>query len=174
MLLRVSHEPFSTNIILWCLGLTPHPLRSIRIPCCSVRCPSALRSFMPKSCIFALAILLELRKQNKTSSLFKVMCPPKEVKFPHQSLLLSPGVALAADQLPQKLPRFAKLRLFLLSRFRRHIYFWELPTCILDEDTHPVIRAIGVSHTACKDEFHDEILDLTAGLYLYFLQHIFY
>ena len=29
----------------------------------------------------------------------------------------------------------------------------EPPTYILDEDTRPVIRAIGVSHTACKDEF---------------------
>ena len=25
--------------------------------------------------------------------------------------------------------------------------------CILNEDTHPVVRAIGVSHTACEDEF---------------------
>ena len=30
---------------------------------------------------------------------------------------------------------------------------WESPTYILDEDTQPVIRAIGVSHTAYKDEF---------------------
>ena len=29
----------------------------------------------------------------------------------------------------------------------------ESPTYILNEDTQPVIRAIGVSRTACKDEF---------------------
>ena len=29
----------------------------------------------------------------------------------------------------------------------------ESPSYILNEDTQPVIRAIGVSHTACKDEF---------------------
>ena len=29
----------------------------------------------------------------------------------------------------------------------------ESPTYILNEDTQPVRRAIGVSHTACKDEF---------------------
>ena len=28
-----------------------------------------------------------------------------------------------------------------------------MPTCILNEDTQPVMRAIGESHTACKDEF---------------------
>ena len=28
------------------------------------------------------------------------------------------------------------------------------PTNILNEDTHPVLRAIGVSHTDCKYEFH--------------------
>ena len=34
---------------------------------------------------------------------------------------------------------------------------YNLPTYILDEDTQPVIRAIGVSHTACKDEFRQII-----------------
>ena len=29
----------------------------------------------------------------------------------------------------------------------------ESPTYILNEDKQPVMRAIGVSHTACKDEF---------------------
>ena len=29
-------------------------------------------------------------------------------------------------------------------------------TYILNEDTQPVIRAIGVSHTACKDEFRQK------------------
>ena len=28
-----------------------------------------------------------------------------------------------------------------------------MPTYILNEDTQLVMRAIGVSHTACKDEF---------------------
>ena len=28
---------------------------------------------------------------------------------------------------------------------------------ILDENTHPVIREIGVSHTACKDEFRQNL-----------------
>ena len=39
-------------------------------------------------------------------------------------------------------------------------YMWlqgESPTYILNEDTQPVIRAIGVSHTACKDEFRQNI-----------------
>ena len=31
------------------------------------------------------------------------------------------------------------------------------------------MRAIGVSHTACKDEFRREIFDLTAGVYFNFL-----
>ena len=33
----------------------------------------------------------------------------------------------------------------------------ESPTYILDEDTQPVTRAIGVSHTACKDEFRQNL-----------------
>ena len=33
----------------------------------------------------------------------------------------------------------------------------ESPTYILNEDTQPVIRAIGVSHTACKDELRQNI-----------------
>ena len=32
-------------------------------------------------------------------------------------------------------------------------FLGESPTYTLDEDTHPGTRAIGVSHTACKDEF---------------------
>ena len=38
----------------------------------------------------------------------------------------------------------------------------------LNEDTHPVIRALGVSHTACNMSF-DEIFDLTAGVYFTFM-----
>ena len=33
----------------------------------------------------------------------------------------------------------------------------ESPTYILNEDTQLVIRAVGVSHTACKDEFRQDI-----------------
>ena len=33
----------------------------------------------------------------------------------------------------------------------------ESPLYILNQDTRPVIRAIGVSHTACKDEFRQNI-----------------
>ena len=48
------------------------------------------------------------------------------------------------------------------------IYF-ESPTYILNnEDPQPVIRAIGVSHTACKKISFDKILDLTAGVYFNF------
>ena len=39
---------------------------------------------------------------------------------------------------------------------------------MLNEDTQLVMRAIGVSHTACKDEFRRnrlEIFHLTAGVY---------
>ena len=58
----------------------------------------------------------------------------------------------------------------------------ESPIYILNEDRQPVIRAIRVSHTACKDEFRrnlryhtqlakmssDKIFDLTAGVYYNF------
>ena len=43
------------------------------------------------------------------------------------------------------------------------LYFYQEPgipgiyTYILNEDTHPVIRAIGVSHTACRDEFRQNL-----------------
>ena len=41
---------------------------------------------------------------------------------------------------------------------------------MLNEDTHPVIRAIGVSQLA-KMSF-DEIFDLTAGVYVHFYENI--
>ena len=47
----------------------------------------------------------------------------------------------------------------------------ESPTYILNEDTQPVIRATGVSHTACKYEFR-QIFCLTAGLYFHFLSYV--
>ena len=42
-----------------------------------------------------------------------------------------------------------------------------MPTYILNEDTQPVIRAIGVSHTVAKMSF-DKTFDLTAGVYFNF------
>ena len=41
---------------------------------------------------------------------------------------------------------------FILRRRQTYIY-----DIILNEDTQPVIRAIGVSHTACKDEFRQNV-----------------
>ena len=43
----------------------------------------------------------------------------------------------------------------------------ESPTCILNEDTHPVIRAIGVSHTACKDEFRQNLRSHSWSVFLF-------
>ena len=40
-------------------------------------------------------------------------------------------------------------------------------TCILNEDTQPAIRAIGVSHTAVAKMSVDKIFDLTAGVILF-------
>ena len=40
--------------------------------------------------------------------------------------------------------------------------------------THPVKRAIGVSHTACKDEFRQNLLSHTAGVYSYFYNIFIY
>ena len=42
----------------------------------------------------------------------------------------------------------------------------ELPTYIIHEDKQPAMRAIGVSHTTCKYEFH--IFEVTAGVYFKF------
>ena len=45
----------------------------------------------------------------------------------------------------------------------------ESPTYLLTENTHPVIRATEVSHTACKDEFRRNLIfDLPGGVYFYF------
>ena len=39
--------------------------------------------------------------------------------------------------------------------------------------SQPVIRAIGVSHTACKDEMNfDKIFDLTAGVFFIFIIYV--
>ena len=46
----------------------------------------------------------------------------------------------------------------LLPLVQATLYFQgESPTYILNEDTNQVIRAIGVSHTACKDEFRQNL-----------------
>ena len=47
------------------------------------------------------------------------------------------------------------------------------PTCILNEDTHPVTRAIGVSHTQLTKMSFDEKFDLTAGERLFFSCDLF-
>ena len=44
-----------------------------------------------------------------------------------------------------------------LTRILVYVIYIESPVYILNEDTQPVIRAIGVSHTACKDEFRQNI-----------------
>ena len=43
------------------------------------------------------------------------------------------------------------------------------PTYILNEDTHPVIRAIGVSHTACKCEFRQNLRSHSWSVILFLL-----
>ena len=43
---------------------------------------------------------------------------------------------------------------------------------ILNEDTHPVIRAIGVSHTGCKDEFRRKLRSHSWNLFLFLLYDI--
>ena len=60
----------------------------------------------------------------------------------------------------------------ILERWRKQnkkTGYCDVITCnILNEDTQLVIRAIGVSHTACKMTI-DKIFDLTAGVYFHFL-----
>ena len=53
---------------------------------------------------------------------------------------------------PYKLGYFG-YSVFLHNYLFMQIMRCESPTYILNEDTQPVMRAIGVSHTACKDEF---------------------
>ena len=45
----------------------------------------------------------------------------------------------------------------------------ESPTYILNEDTQPVIRAIGVSHTACEDEFRHNIRSHGWSVFYFFI-----
>ena len=44
----------------------------------------------------------------------------------------------------------------------------ESPTYILNEDTQPVIRAIGVSQTACKDEFRQNLRSHSWSVFLFY------
>ena len=43
----------------------------------------------------------------------------------------------------------------------------ESPTYALNEDTQPVIRAIGVSHTACKDEVRQYLRSHSWSVFLF-------
>ena len=45
----------------------------------------------------------------------------------------------------------------------------ESSTYILNEDTQPVIRAFGVSHTACKDEFRRNLRSHSWSVTSFFL-----
>ena len=44
----------------------------------------------------------------------------------------------------------------------------ESPTYILNEDTQPVIRVIGVSHTACQDEFRQNLLSHSRSVFFFY------
>ena len=44
----------------------------------------------------------------------------------------------------------------------------ESPTYFLNKDTHPVIRAIEVSLTACKDEVRQKKTSISAGVHFCF------
>ena len=48
----------------------------------------------------------------------------------------------------------------------------ESPTYILNEDTQPVIRAIGVSHTACKDEFRQYLRSHSWSVFSFFIIYL--
>ena len=43
----------------------------------------------------------------------------------------------------------------------------ESPTYILNQDTQPIKRAIGVSHTACEDEFKQYIPSHSRRVFLF-------
>ena len=53
-------------------------------------------------------------------------------------------------------------------------YIWESPTYILNEDTHPVVRAIGVSHTACRDEFRQNLRSHSWSVFLFLCYSVSY
>ena len=50
-----------------------------------------------------------------------------------------------------------------------HSLLWESPAYILNEDTQLVIRAIGVSHTACKDEFRRNLRSHSWSVFSFFI-----
>ena len=50
----------------------------------------------------------------------------------------------------------------------------ESPTYILNEDTQPVIRAIGVSHTTCKDKFRQNIRSPSWSVYFFYNIYLVY
>ena len=40
---------------------------------------------------------------------------------------------------------------------------------MLNEDTHPAIREIGVSHTACTDEFRRNLRSQLEGIFIFYI-----
>ena len=66
-----------------------------------------------------------------------------------------------------RLTNITLLALIATLQFQR-----EFPTYVLDKDTRPVIiRAIGVSHTACEDEFRQNLRFYSWSVFL-FLLHV--
>ena len=51
--------------------------------------------------------------------------------------------------------------------------FGQLPTYILNEDTQPVKRAIGVSHTACEDEFRQNLRSHSWRVFSFFKIYVY-
>ena len=69
----------------------------------------------------------------------------------HSCQILSPSETGFIDS-AHRLSNITLLTLIATLHLQGHS-----PTCILDENAQPAIRAIGVSHTACKYEFRHNI-----------------
>ena len=80
----------------------------------------------------------------------KIALYPFVTKLMHFLPHLSDFVPLKTGLIgsPHRLPNITLLTLIVTLYSQG-----KSPTYILNEDTQPVIRAIGESHTACKDEF---------------------
>ena len=48
-----------------------------------------------------------------------------------------------------------------------NLYLGESPISILNEDAHPVVRAIGVLNTACKHEFRQNARSHSRSVFLF-------
>ena len=59
--------------------------------------------------------------------------------------------------------------LFCRRAFCSCFIYMESPTYILNEDTQLVMRAIGVSHTACKDEFRRNLQSHSWSVFSFFI-----